>query len=690
MDPDRQFVADTVAAIGLCAQRLPSISNGCLEGLLALTVQESSICNGDHMNHEAAIVIQAIMSIKAIIKLDPATHEKVIVRLVRLLDAIKEPVARALIVWIVGEYNSVGEIIPKVIPTVLSYLSWSFISEEVETKLQILNTAAKIAISGLKGEQQMVRKNFCYVLELAKCDLNYDVRDRARTIEKLVECYSCPDNDDGNIDSTPSNGVIHEFVEQILSGKLQTTYPSVNNSRFYIPGSLSQIVLHMAPGYGPLPKPCSLLDSHHHLCAEMSNEKRELDMRMGKTALSSSGTSIEENDSDYDSEHSYLSSNASVGIAGKSDGSNDDNQSTLSGQHDPSNETEIPLVHISDVGVNDNPSALEKTSPSFSTDLTELMSKSALESWLDEQPSSSAAQNSFNLVSARISINDLHYIVNPKMRTLLDPVNGNGLKLEYAFASEVSSLSPFLVCIKVHFENCSAESLKGISIKDEDSDASIDSACQVSENSERASTARDVPTLVPMDEISSLEPGETVKRVLQVCFQHHLLPLKLKVLCNNKKHSIKLWPDIGYFMKPLIMNMEAFLHKESQLAGMFECIKRCTFSDHIEVVQHEGQHSAHCNDDKFLVVAQCLASKVLSNANIHLLKVDMPVSSDTDNVSGLCLRFSGEILSSSKPCLITTTAAGKFSGPLEISVKVNCEDPIFGLNLLNRVVAFLQ
>lgn len=118
-------------------------------------------------------------------------------------------------------------------------------------------------------------------------------------------------------------------------------------------------------------------------------------------------------------------------------------------------------------------------------------------------------------------------------------------------------------------------------------------------------------------------------------------------------------------------------------------LSRCTFRDHIEDVELEGQHSAHC-DDKFLVVARCLASKVLSNACVHLVNVDMPVSSDADNASGLCLRFSGEILSNSKPCLITVTADGKLSGPLEISVKVNCEEPIFGLNLLNRVVAFLQ
>jgi AP-3 complex subunit beta len=35
-DPDRKFVADTVAAIALCAQKLPSIATACLEGLLAL------------------------------------------------------------------------------------------------------------------------------------------------------------------------------------------------------------------------------------------------------------------------------------------------------------------------------------------------------------------------------------------------------------------------------------------------------------------------------------------------------------------------------------------------------------------------------------------------------------------------------------------------------------------------------
>ena len=54
------------------------------------------------------------------------------------------PAARAMIFWMVGEYNSVGGIIPMMLPTVLKYLAWCFTSEALEAKLQILNTAVKV------------------------------------------------------------------------------------------------------------------------------------------------------------------------------------------------------------------------------------------------------------------------------------------------------------------------------------------------------------------------------------------------------------------------------------------------------------------------------------------------------------------------------------------------------------------
>lgn len=77
-----------------------------------------------------------------------------------------------------------------------------------------------------------------------------------------------------------------------------------------------------------------------------------------------------------------------------------------------------------------------------------------------------------------------------------------------------------------------------------------------------------------MEEISSLEPGQTEKRTLQVQFHHHLLPRKLSLSCNGKKIPVKLRPDIGYFVKPLPISIEDFRDKESHLRGMFEYVRR--------------------------------------------------------------------------------------------------------------------
>lgn len=84
----------------------------------------------------------------------------------------------------------------------------------------------------------------------------------------------------------------------------------------------------------------------------------------------------------------------------------------------------------------------------------------------------------------------------------------------------------------------------------------------------------DVPTLVSKDEITSLEPDQTTTRILQVRFHHHLLPLKLALFCNGKRHPVRLWPDIGFFIKAVPLELDAFISNESHLKGMFECTRR--------------------------------------------------------------------------------------------------------------------
>src|ERR1044072_9604153 len=84
----------------------------------------------------------------------------------------------------------------------------------------------------------------------------------------------------------------------------------------------------------------------------------------------------------------------------------------------------------------------------------------------------------------------------------------------------------------------------------------------------------DKPAVVSMEDIPSLEPGQTAKRTLLVRFHHHLLPLKLSLFCNENRFPVKLRPDIGYFVKPLAISNEAFRDNESRLPGMFEYVRR--------------------------------------------------------------------------------------------------------------------
>uniref|UniRef100_A0A1D1XM21 AP3-complex subunit beta-A n=2 Tax=Anthurium amnicola TaxID=1678845 RepID=A0A1D1XM21_9ARAE len=691
-DPDRRFAVDAVAAIALCALKLPSVAKTCLEGLLALINQESSISHHGSIEGEAGVLVQAIISVKAIIKPDPAKYEKVIVHLIRNLDKVNEPTARALIIWIVGEYSYVGQLMLKIVPVVLSHLARHFTSEELEGKYQILNASAKVVLCAQGEELQLFRKLLCYIVELAKFDSNYDIRDRARMIEKLlISQVTISLEEKGSLRVEPNSELLRDkLVKHMFCEKIQSLSYSLNNLRLYLPGSLSQIVLHAAPGYTPLPKPCTL--------PEMAPEKRisqdgtvDSNSEDVTEPVMLSGSSIEGSHSDYDSEGSFISS-ADGGKPHSVSDSDDAAHNTVTGALDAS-ATSL-LIHHTDARVHHGmmSQSIEKNDVApVTTDLANLVSKTSLESWLNEPGLPSAnmsAGSSGEQASARISVNEIGITVRPKVHALLEPENGNGLRVGYIFPSETSNISPFLVCVAVFFENFSSEALNKIIIRDEGSSENPEFVNRTSGTCDSVVDPSHVPAIVPMEEIASLNPGDTARRILQVRFHHHLLPLKLAVFCNEKRHPIKLQPDIGYFVRPLPMDMDSFVKKECQLRGMFEYTRRCTFTDHVEPVGHEKNEDS-LSDDKILVICQKTASKMLSNANIHLVSVDMPVSLKFDEVSGLCLRFSSEILSSSKPCLITLLAEGKCSEPLDISVKVNCEETVFGLNLLNRIVAFL-
>lgn len=312
-----------------------------------------------------------------------------------------------------------------------------------------------------------------YVLELAECDLNYDVRDRARFIKKILSCNLGSQGPEKEIYSLPQNKEPSRVLaEHIFVGRMKPVSPEPMNYRFYLPGSLSQIVLHAAPGYEPLPKPRSLLLDDFDL-SNVDKGSNTLERARNSESYdtddpdSVSGSLDQESASDYNSEHSIT-------------GSSDSGGSDETGSVNEGDGNDDPLIQISDVG-----NACENqdgVSQSGSADFGELISKRGLESWLNDQPGLSnmntSGQSQVCRSTARISIRDIGQRVKTKSYTLLDPANGNGLKVDFSFSSEVSTVSLHLVCVEVFFKNCSSDLMSDIFLEDEDSCKGSNSADQ--------------------------------------------------------------------------------------------------------------------------------------------------------------------------------------------------------------------
>lgn len=322
-----------------------------------------------------------------------------------------------------------------------------------------------------------------YVLELAKSDLNYDVRDRARVLKNLLSHCKGLNYSEEVKDQTESNDLTYVLAEYIFGGPKKV--PSEPFSyRFYLPGSLSQIVLHAAPGYEPLPEPCSLVDDEpgHSPTHEQGTKTvgvRDNDHEPNEIDDSDamSGSLDEENTSDYSSQGSVSGSSGNGGSYNTASDNDEDEEASS-------------LIHHSDgaPACRDQVEGSVENSSSGLMDFGELMSKRALESWLNENPGSS--QNSSNLGHAqrslaRISIKDIGQLVKPKSYILLDPANGNGLSVDYRFSSDVSNISPQLACLEVSFRNNSTEPMLNILLSEEESNQGPDSSEKSVSSSER-------------------------------------------------------------------------------------------------------------------------------------------------------------------------------------------------------------
>uniref|UniRef100_A0A5F9DQN8 AP-3 complex subunit beta n=1 Tax=Oryctolagus cuniculus TaxID=9986 RepID=A0A5F9DQN8_RABIT len=165
---DKQFAAATIQTVGRCASSISEVSDSCLSGLVCLLSSRDEV-----------VVAESVVVIKKLLQMRPAQHGEIIKHMAKLLDSITVPVARASILWLIGENC---ERVPKIAPDVLRKMAKSFTSEDDLVKLQILNLGAKLYLTNSKQTKLLTQ----YILNLGKYDQNYDIRDRTRFIRQLI------------------------------------------------------------------------------------------------------------------------------------------------------------------------------------------------------------------------------------------------------------------------------------------------------------------------------------------------------------------------------------------------------------------------------------------------------------------------------------------------------------------------
>ncbi|KAL8799980.1 MAG: hypothetical protein Q9200_007390, partial [Gallowayella weberi] len=216
-----QIVQESVRAIGRCAQCDSNASARCLKLLLE---QVSSL--------DGNLAAESLTVIRHLIQQDPQSHIKTVIRLAKNLDTTPNPEARATIIWLVGEFASIGDE-NNIAPDVLRILAKGFAGESEPAKLQIVLLAAKVYLHHLnriRGQNPQslqpppadreetfhlgpdeplnpfatssppstqppieppnldhpIPKLWAYILLLARYDTSYDLRDRTRTYRALL------------------------------------------------------------------------------------------------------------------------------------------------------------------------------------------------------------------------------------------------------------------------------------------------------------------------------------------------------------------------------------------------------------------------------------------------------------------------------------------------------------------------
>ncbi|TRZ18280.1 hypothetical protein HGM15179_008838 [Zosterops borbonicus] len=613
---DKDFVAATIQAIGRCATNIGKVRDTCLNGLVQLL-----------SNRDELVVAESVVVIKKLLQMQPAQHSEIIKHMAKLTDNIQVPMARASILWLIGEYC---EHVPKIAPDVLRKMAKSFTNEEDIVKLQVINLAAKLYLTNSKQSKLLTQ----YVLNLAKYDQNYDIRDRARFIRQLIV-------------PTEKSGALNKYAKKLFLAQkpapiLESSFKDRDHFQL---GSLSHLLNAKAVGYQELPDwPDEAPDPSVRnvevpewtKCTSREKRKEKVEKPFYSDSEGESGpTESADSEPESGSEENGSSSSSGSSSSGSEEEEEEEEDSGEQSEDKEEEEEEEKRPkrkdkegsHKAVLGSAGSPSEEEeeeegakkakKKAPQGRKGRAETSSEEASTS-----ESSSSGSDSGSEAEAKqrkpprskakeISLLDLDDFTPPPPQpipsssvistslvtdlegltltdtsltpTLLSPafnavktyellhrMAGEGLAVEYCFSRRPFPGDPHMVAVQIQISNNTDTEVKNLRVNE----PKPLSGMRIQE----------------FPEIERLAPGDTATVVMGIDFCDSTQAANFQLCTHTRQFYVSIQPPVGELMAPVFMSENEFKKEQGKLMGMSEITEKLTLpekcrSDHTIVQQ---------------------------------------------------------------------------------------------------------
>ncbi|XP_032401348.1 AP-3 complex subunit beta-2 isoform X1 [Xiphophorus hellerii] len=700
---DKDFVAATIQAIGRCATNIGEVRDTCLNGLVQLL-----------SNRDELVVAESVVVIKKLLQMQPEKHSDIIKHMAKLTDNIQVPMARASILWLIGEYC---EHVPKIAPDVLRKMAKSFTNEEDIVKLQILNLAAKLYLTNSKQTKLLTQ----YVLNLAKYDQNYDIRDRARFIRQLIV-------------PTEKSGALSKYAKKLflaLKPAPVLESPFKDRDHFQL-GSLSHLLNAKAGGYQELPdwpesapdpsvRNVEVKESVPEWTKCSSREKRK-EKKVEKPFYSDSeGESgpTESADSESDSASGSESGSGSEG-SGSASESEESGEVSVSEEEEGEEEEKKTKKRELKKAVQESESeqSSEEEDRKHERKMKQRKSDSESESDEEEESESESSQSESDDSESEAEVRKKKKAAESKPpskpvkketkkekkeMSLLDlddfepapspqvtPVNNllsnslvtdlEGLSLSEAVLSPAtiapsSALKSYELLHRITGEGLSVEYC--FSRQPFSPDANMVAVQMQFTNSSTSDTKNlhmeDVKLQSGMrvkdfPEIESLPAGETATAVMGIDFCDSTQAANFQLCTHTRKFFVSIQPPVGELMRPVFLTENEFKKEQGQLMGMNEITEKLTLD-------------AKCRNEHAIV------QRVTTAANLSRVPCgsDRECSPPVPPPEHPVHRFAGRTVTSGS--LVLVTVATREEGAAQLTI--NCEKMVIGTMLVKDILLAL-